>query len=87
MKRIKHNDLTHYFIREHSTLPEAYLRSCEKFFKSIKQRGLTKKEERLGWITRGHEPQASSTKPQASSLEELDPTIDWNKLIDTLKTK
>ena len=34
MKRIKHNDLTHYFIREHSTLPEAYLRSCEKFFKA-----------------------------------------------------
>jgi hypothetical protein len=31
--------------------------------------------------------QASSTKRQASSLEELDPTIDWNKLIDTLKTK
>jgi len=39
-KRIKHNDLTHYFIREHSTLPAAYLASCEKFFKelSIKQR-------------------------------------------------
>ena len=68
MKRIKHNDLTHYFLREHSELPPAYLASCEKFFKSIKQRGLTKKEERLGWITRGHEPQASSNKRQASSL-------------------
>ena len=67
MKRIKHNDLTHYFIREHKTLPAGYLASCEKFFKSIKQRGLTKKEERLGWITRGHESQASSTKRQASS--------------------
>jgi len=30
-----------------------------------KQRGLTKKEERLGWITRGHEPQAASAKLQA----------------------
>ena len=68
MKRIKHNDLTHYFLREHSTLPPAYLASCEKFFKSIK-------------------PQAPSSKPQASSMEQLDPTIDWNKLIDTLKTK
>ena len=65
-KRIKHNDLTHYFIRELSQLPAAYLASCEKFFKSIKQ-------------------QASSTKRQAASLKELDPTIDWNKLIDTLK--
>ena len=35
MKRIKHNDLTHYFLREHSTLPEAYLRSCEKFFREL----------------------------------------------------
>ena len=66
--RIKHNDLTHWFIRDHDQLPDAYLRSCEKFFKKIKQRGLTKKEERLGWITRGHEPQASSNKRQAVPL-------------------
>jgi len=66
VKRIKHNDLTHYFLRPHQELPRAYLASCEKFFKSIKQ-------------------QASSTKQQAASLKELDPTIDWNKLIDTLK--
>jgi hypothetical protein len=49
MKRIKHNDLTHYFIRDHKDLPAAYLTSCAKFFKSFKR-------------------QASSTKPQASSL-------------------
>ena len=36
MKRIKHNDLTHYFLRDHRELPAGYLRSCEKFFKSIK---------------------------------------------------
>ena len=34
MKRIKHNDLTHYFLRDHDQLPRAYLASCEKFFKS-----------------------------------------------------
>ena len=34
--RIKHNDLTHYFIREHSTLPAAYLASCNKFFNELK---------------------------------------------------
>ena len=32
--RIKHNDLTHWFIRDHDQLPEAYLRSCRKFFKA-----------------------------------------------------
>ena len=42
-KRIKHNDLTHYFLREHSTLPRAYLASCEKFFKSIKQQAPSRK--------------------------------------------
>ena len=35
MKRIKHNDLTHYFLRPHSELPRAYLASCEKFFKKL----------------------------------------------------
>tara|TARA_R100001129_G_scaffold148079_1_gene109639 strand:+ start:184 stop:378 length:195 start_codon:yes stop_codon:yes gene_type:complete len=34
-KRIKHNDLTHYFLRPHSELPRAYLASCEKFFKKL----------------------------------------------------
>ena len=33
--RIKHNDLTHYFLRDHDQLPEAYLRSCRKFFKEL----------------------------------------------------
>ena len=36
VKRIRHNDLTHYFLREHSTLPPAYLRSCNKFFNKLK---------------------------------------------------
>ena len=35
-RNIKHNDLTHYFLRPHSELPQAYLASCEEFFKSIK---------------------------------------------------
>ena len=49
MKRIKHNDLTHYFIREHSTLPAAYLASCDKFFKelSIKQQATSAKRQAL----------------------------------------
>jgi len=36
MKRIKHNDLTHYFLRPHKELPQAYLKSCEKFFDGLK---------------------------------------------------
>ena len=33
--RIKHNDLTHWFIRDHDQLPDAYRRSCKKFFKEL----------------------------------------------------
>ena len=89
MKRIKHNDLTHYFLREHSTLPRAYLRKCEKFFQTIQDRLITKKDAAYLYKHQAtsHKQQAASNKPQAASLEELDSTVDWNKLIDTLKTE
>ena len=59
-KRIKHNDLTHYFLREHSTLPRAYLRKCEKFFQTIQDRLITKKDAAYLF-----KHQATSTKRQA----------------------
>ena len=45
--RIKHNDLAWYFIRPHHQLPDAYLRSCDKFFKelSIKQQASSNKRQ------------------------------------------
>jgi len=47
--RIKHNDLTHYFIRPHNQLPDAYLRSCYKFFKELsnKQQATSGKPQAL----------------------------------------
>ena len=47
MKRIKHRDLTHYFLRPHQELPQAYLASCEKFFKelSIKRQASSNKQQ------------------------------------------
>ena len=36
MARIKHNDLTHYFMTPHEQLPREYLDSCEKFFRELK---------------------------------------------------
>ena len=33
--RILKRDLTHYFLRDHEELPDAYLRSCKKFFKDL----------------------------------------------------
>jgi len=45
MKRIKHNDLTHYFMTPHEHLPASYLASCEKFFKSLKQQAPSSKRQ------------------------------------------
>jgi hypothetical protein len=45
MKKIKHNDLTHYFLRDHRELPAGYLKSCEKFFKSTKRQASSTKHQ------------------------------------------
>jgi len=47
--RIKHNDLAWYFIRPHDQLPDAYLRSCKKFFQelSLKQQATSGKPQAL----------------------------------------
>ena len=62
MKRIKHNDLTHYFLRPHEELPREYLDSCEKFFRELKNLKLAR-------LTAANvqEAKAASGKPQASS--------------------
>ena len=37
MKRnsIKHNDLLPWFLEDHGTLPDAYKKSCQKFFDKL----------------------------------------------------
>jgi hypothetical protein len=50
-KRIKHNDLTHYFMTPHENLPASYLASCEKFFKELsskRQASSTKRQAPAG---------------------------------------
>jgi len=56
MKRIKHNDLTHWFIRDHDTLPAGYKRSCEKFFKGLKPQAASHKQQAASnkLLTRKH---------------------------------
>tara|TARA_E500000331_G_scaffold191064_1_gene183795 strand:- start:12 stop:236 length:225 start_codon:yes stop_codon:yes gene_type:complete len=34
-KRINHNNLLPWFTEDHDQLPDAYLKSCRKFFKEI----------------------------------------------------
>jgi inorganic pyrophosphatase len=65
VKRIKHNDLTHYFLRPHEQLPRAYLDSCEKFFRELKNLKLAK----LTAANVQNKRQASSNKLQAASKE------------------
>ena len=35
MKRIKHNDLIPWFTMDHDQLPDAYLKSTQKFFDGL----------------------------------------------------
>jgi methionyl-tRNA formyltransferase len=70
-------------LRPHSELPQAYLASCEKFFRELKNLKLA----RLTATNVQKKRQASSVKQQASSIEQLDPTIDWNKLTKELTNK
>jgi hypothetical protein len=42
-KSIDHNNLLPWFTQDHGTLPASYLRSCEEFFKSLKQQAASSK--------------------------------------------
>tara|TARA_R100000329_G_scaffold65760_1_gene58095 strand:- start:841 stop:1020 length:180 start_codon:yes stop_codon:yes gene_type:complete len=44
MKRIKHNDLTHYFLRDRADLPKAYLKKVDKFMWEIRNNLITKRD-------------------------------------------
>tara|TARA_Y100000361_G_scaffold37567_1_gene32188 strand:+ start:539 stop:715 length:177 start_codon:yes stop_codon:yes gene_type:complete len=41
--RIKHNNLLPWFTQDHGQLPASYLKSCEKFFKSLKLQATSRK--------------------------------------------
>ena len=61
MKRIKNNDLTHYFLSDHRQLPASYLASCQKFFKSLS--------------CKPQAPSSGGHKLQASSLTATGPCV------------
>jgi len=62
MKRIRNNDLTHYFFRDHSELPESYLKHCREFFESL---GIKTKTNEL----QAAKLEAASDKLQATSCK------------------
>jgi len=77
MKRIKHNDLTHYFMTPHDQLPASYLASCEKFFidlkikKALKDGAYKRWKKLLKQKASSSKLQARSFKLQASSSKRL----------------
>ena len=44
MKRIRHNDLTHYFLRDREELPKAYLKKVDKFMWEIRNKLIRKRD-------------------------------------------
>jgi hypothetical protein len=80
-KRINHNDLSHWFLRDHATLSPGYLKSCREFFDKIKQ-APEAPYKNFFWPT-VPQRQASSSKRQASSGKQqvtAGPECDTNKL-------
>jgi len=72
-KRIKHNDLTHYFLRDHSQLPASYLKSTQKFFDELQVTSYKLPGPRsISNANKGliHKRQATSSKRQASATIE-----------------
>jgi hypothetical protein len=58
-RRIKHNDLTAWFLEDHAQLPASYVKSCQKFFDEISKRQATSSK-----------PQATSDKlPHVQTTE------------------
>jgi hypothetical protein len=68
-RNIKHNDLTHYFLRDHAELPQAYLASCEKFLNSIQDRLITKKD--AAFLFKQQASSAKLDKQQAASYNRI----------------
>ena len=71
MKRIKHRDLTHYFLEDHRRLPRAYVASCERFFKSFKLQAErnSARAPRFKYQASSSTDQGPSAKLQAASLK------------------
>jgi hypothetical protein len=66
-RRIKHNDLTAWFLEDHATLPASYVKSCQKFFDEISKRQAS-----------SDKPQATSNKRQAAAYTNNKIDIDLN---------
>ena len=45
-KKINHNDLLPWFTDDHGQLPEAYLKSCQRFFLELDRRQSEKQKEK-----------------------------------------
>ena len=73
--RSKHSNLLNYFIHDRRDLSPAYVRSCEKFFKSLKLQArediIHEENERL--LDRSNKRQASSlTDPNYRIIKETE---------------
>jgi hypothetical protein len=71
VKKIKHNDLTHYFLRQHSELPRAYLASCKKFFNSLKPQAPSSKLQASSAKLAIEETQSETIKNLESIINEI----------------
>ena len=70
--RSKHNDLLNYFIHDKRDLSPAYVKKCERFLWSLRNKGLITKQQANGLFKlQASKPQATSGKLQATKRTQL----------------
>ena len=71
-RRIKHNDLTAWFLEDHATLPASYVKSCQEFFREIGEKTLIARVEFYAkeLLAARRKLQAARRKLQAASLKQ-----------------
>lgn len=79
MRKINHNDLLPWFTDDHGQLPEAYLKSCQKFFDGLQVTSYKLPGPRsISNANKGliHKLQASSRKRQATNMPQSDDIVE-----------
>jgi len=71
-RRIKHNDLTAWFLQDHAQLPASYIKSCQEFFDEIsKRQAPSRKHTQLNYQSIGDCYYDIYCQPQLTSKEDL----------------
>ena len=77
MKKLKHNDLLPWFLEDHGQLPDAYLKSCQKFFDELQ--ATSHKQQAIEETVPHNDIEEATRLPQSDAM--IDPLQKIRKII------